>query len=666
MTDYSLWDVILNGDSPIPTKVVDGVFQPIAPTTVEQRLDKVKSWKLLESCGVYILTLTTTQMILLVEKKYHLKRFTLEQMLNNVMLEVEEESEMSLKLPRVVDGVVQPIAHTTAEQRLTKVKSWKLLESCGVYILTLTTTQMILLVEKKYPLKKFTLEQMLNNVRLEVEEESEMSLELLRLNSNGNGNYVAVRAEGNAIGNNGIQLQAEEFDLMAAAADLDEIEEVNANCILMYTDLLEPIFEPHQVQQNDNNVISEVSSVEQDGGTIDQHPATVKETRVYFESLYNNLIIEIEKPRSNTKNDRLPSASKSSYNKNQEIEVEEHPRNLLLSKNKKHMSSECNNVKLAIRNDKFEVVCAMCKKCLITTNHDVCLLNYVNDTNSRGKKLKANVSNTKTQKKQKPKVMKPKKVIQICLWCVDSGCSKHMTENLKLLINFVWKFLGTVCFGNDHVAVILGFSDLQWGNIMITKVYFVEGLGHNLFSVGQFYDSDLEVAFRRNTCFIKNLEGVDLLKRNRTINLYTINLHEMASASLICLMARATSTKSWLWHQRLSHLNFDTINDLAKNNIVTEAARTMLIFSCAPLYLWAEVIATTCYTQNLSIIHRRFNKTPYKLINGRKPDISFLHVFGALCYPKIDREDIGKLGAKCDIGFFIGYSTDSCAYIVYN
>nr|GFC41408.1 retrovirus-related Pol polyprotein from transposon TNT 1-94 [Tanacetum cinerariifolium] len=158
-----------------------------------------------------------------------------------------------------------------------------------------------------------------------------------------------------------------------------------------------------------------------------------------------------------------------------------------------------------------------------------------------------------------------------------------MTENLQLFINFVWKFLETVRIGNDHVAVIMGFGDLQWGNILITRVYFVEGLGHNLFSVGQFCDSNLEVAFRRNTCFVRNLEGVDLLKGNRTTNLYTINLHEMASASPICLMARATSTKSWLWHQRLSHLNIDTINDLAKNDLVIglpkfEYHRTSLSF----------------------------------------------------------------------------------------
>nr|GEY26718.1 integrase, catalytic region, zinc finger, CCHC-type, peptidase aspartic, catalytic [Tanacetum cinerariifolium] len=111
------------------------------------------------------------------------------------------------------------------------------------------------------------------------------------------------------------------------------------------------------------------------------------------------------------------------------------------------------------------------------------------------------------------------------------------------------KFLGTVRFGNDHIAAILGYSDLKWGNITITKVYFVEGLGHNLFSVGQFCDVDLEVAFRRNTCFIRDLDGVDLLKDNRFTNLYTINLYDMASASPICLMARATPTKSWLWHQ---------------------------------------------------------------------------------------------------------------------
>nr|GFB36975.1 hypothetical protein [Tanacetum cinerariifolium] len=96
------------------------------------------------------------------------------------------------------------------------------------------------------------------------------------------------------------------------------------------------------------------------------------------------------------------------------------------------------------------------------------------------------------------------------------------------------------------------------------------------------------------------------------------------------------------------------ITVLLQNQTLVEAARTMLIFSRAPLFLWAEAIATACFTQNHSIIHRRFNKTPYELINGRKPDISFLHVFGALCYPKNDHEDIGKVGAKAMYDDYIG------------
>nr|GEZ96889.1 integrase, catalytic region, zinc finger, CCHC-type, peptidase aspartic, catalytic [Tanacetum cinerariifolium] len=109
-----------------------------------------------------------------------------------------------------------------------------------------------------------------------------------------------------------------------------------------------------------------------------------------------------------------------------------------------------------------------------------------------------------------------------------------------------------------------------------------------------------------------------------------------------------------------------TDNVERRNRTLVKAVKTMLIFSRTPLFLWAEAIATACFTQNRSIIHRRFNKTPYELINVRKLDISFLYVFEALCYPKNDREDSGKLGAKGGIGFFIGYSVDSCSHRIYN
>nr|GEX82660.1 hypothetical protein [Tanacetum cinerariifolium] len=209
-------------------------------------------------------------------------------------------------------------------------------------------------------------------------------------------------------------------------------------------------------------------------------------------------------PKGNTRNARVPSASKSSEVK-KNITVEDHRRTLLLSMNQKTMSSECNNIKLAIWNDKSEIIGGTCKQCLVTSNHDACLLSFVKALNSRANNMCANVP-----------------LVQI-----------------------------------------------------------KRDIGH----------------------------------RNRTS---------------------------------------------------VEAARTMLIFSHAPLFLWAEAIATVCYTQNRSIIHRRFNKTPYELIQGRKSNISYLHVFRALCYPKNDRDDTSKLGAKGDIGFFIRYSTNSVAYRVYN
>ncbi|GJU34475.1 retrovirus-related pol polyprotein from transposon TNT 1-94 [Tanacetum coccineum] len=143
-----------------------------------------------------------------------------------------------------------------------------------------------------------------------------------------------------------------------------------------------------------------------------------------------------------------------------------------------------------------------------------------------------------------------------------------MTGNISIMCNFVEKYLGTVRFGNDQFALILGYGDLVQGNITINRVYYVEGLNHNLFSVGQFCDADLEVAFRKSTCFVRDLQGNDLLTGNRGSDLYTISLQETTSSTPICLMAKASPTQAWLWHRRLSHLNFDYINLLSKKDVV--------------------------------------------------------------------------------------------------
>ncbi|GJW12888.1 hypothetical protein Tco_1578715 [Tanacetum coccineum] len=115
-------------------------------------------------------------------------------------------------------------------------------------------------------------------------------------------------------------------------------------------------------------------------------------------------------------------------------------------------------------------------------------------------------------------------LVEIILFVFDSGCSKPMTGNLKLLSNFVEKFLGTVKFGNDQIEPIIGYGYLVQGNVTIKRVYYVEGLNHNLFSVGQFCDADLEVSFRKSTCYIRDLKGNDLLTSSRGTDLYSITL----------------------------------------------------------------------------------------------------------------------------------------------
>nr|GFB51765.1 integrase, catalytic region, zinc finger, CCHC-type, peptidase aspartic, catalytic [Tanacetum cinerariifolium] len=121
---------------------------------------------------------------------------------------------------------------------------------------------------------------------------------------------------------------------------------------------------------------------------------------------------------------------------------------------------------------------------------------------------------------------------------------------------------------NDHVSKIMGYGDYQIGNVTISRVYYVEGLRHNLFFVGQFCDLDLEVAFCQHTCFIRNLDGVDLLAGSQGNNLYTLSLQDMMASSPICLLSKVSKMKSWLWHRRLSHLNFDAINHLARQGLV--------------------------------------------------------------------------------------------------
>ncbi|GKD17305.1 retrovirus-related pol polyprotein from transposon TNT 1-94 [Tanacetum coccineum] len=191
----------------------------------------------------------------------------------------------------------------------------------------------------------------------------------------------------------------------------------------------------------------------------------------------------------------------------------------------------------------FTIVGNACPLTRITTTTEVPLRKLTALENETPKPVVTLVYSRKPRKSQTNVPVSKSKVIQFVLWYLDSGCSKHMTRDCSQLTNFINKFLGTIKFENDHVAKILGYSDYQIGNVTISRVYYVEGLGHNLFSVGQFCDSNLEVAFRQHTCFIRNSEGVDLLTGSRDKNLYTLSLRDMMTSSPICLFSKDSKTK---------------------------------------------------------------------------------------------------------------------------
>ncbi|GKD77360.1 retrovirus-related pol polyprotein from transposon TNT 1-94 [Tanacetum coccineum] len=217
----------------------------------------------------------------------------------------------------------------------------------------------------------------------------------------------------------------------------------------------------------------------------------------------------------------------------------------------------------------MDVLCVSCGKYVFTPCHDRCVARYALSVNPRAKRalfrspipaksraLGATPIVGKTRFNVATHVTALNKVTQLILGIVDSGCSKQMNGNLKLLKNIVEKLMGIVRVGNDHFVGITGYGDYVQGNLTTYHVYYVKGLGHNLFSLGQFCDGDLEVAFQSNTCYVRNLEGDDLLTGSRDSNLFIISISEMATSSPICLMYKASSIKSWLWHHRLSHLNF--------------------------------------------------------------------------------------------------------------
>ncbi|GJS63756.1 retrovirus-related pol polyprotein from transposon TNT 1-94 [Tanacetum coccineum] len=185
---------------------------------------------------------------------------------------------------------------------------------------------------------------------------------------------------------------------------------------------------------------------------------------------------------------------------------------------------------------------------------------------------------------------------------------------------------------------------------------------------------DKEIMFKAISRYVTYTMGDDLLTGSRDSNLYTISTSELAASSPAQILKIGTNNGTEFKNEKLRsfYAKLGIVHNTSiartpqqngvvkrRNRTLVEAAHTMLIFSKSPKFFWAEAIATACFTQNLSIVHTRYNKTPYELIHGRKPNVQYFYVFGSLCYPTNNHDDLGKVKPKADIGIFIGYSKSS-------
>ncbi|GJR68906.1 putative ribonuclease H-like domain-containing protein [Tanacetum coccineum] len=320
---------------------------------------------------------------------------------------------------------------------------------------------------------------------------------------------------------------------------------------------------------------------------------------------------------------------------------------------------------------------------------------------------------------------------------IDSGCSRHMTGNKSYLTDYEEINGGFVAFGcSTKRGKITRKGKIRTSKLDFEDVYFVKELKFNLFSVSQMCDKKNGVLFTDTECVVLSPdfklldESQVLLRVPRKNNMYSVDLKNVVpSGGLTCLFAKATLNESNLWHRRLGHINFKTMNKLErnikllvrprlnrksnkyrvkiircdngtefknkemnqfcdmkwikrefsvvrtpqqngvaerKNRTLIEAARTMLVDSKLPTTFWAEAVNTACYVQNRVLVIKPHNKTLYKLFNGRPPIISFMRPFRCLVTILNTLDHLGKFDGKADEGFFVGYSVNSKAFRVFS
>nr|GEX41997.1 ribonuclease H-like domain-containing protein [Tanacetum cinerariifolium]GEX42976.1 ribonuclease H-like domain-containing protein [Tanacetum cinerariifolium] len=257
---------------------------------------------------------------------------------------------------------------------------------------------------------------------------------------------------------------------------------------------------------------------------------------------------------------------------------------------------------------------------------------------------------------------------------IDNGCSRHMTGNMSYLSKYE-EFDGRyVAFGRDRKGgKINGKVKISTCKLDFEDVYFVKKLKFNLFSVSQICDKKSSVLFIDTECVVLSPnfkllnESQVLLRVPRKNNMYNVYLKNVApSRDLTCLFAKSTLDESNLWHRRLGHVNFKTMNKVGRGNLVRGLSSNFLKMITHVLLVKKESNIKLLVRPRLVLVIKPHNKTPYELFHGRTPSLSFMRPFGCPVTILNTLDHVGMFDGKADEGFFVGYFVNSKAFKVFN
>nr|GEU98610.1 ribonuclease H-like domain-containing protein [Tanacetum cinerariifolium] len=649
MTDYSLWEVTLNDDSPIPTRVIDGVVQPIAPTTTEQRLARKNE---LKARGTLLMALPDK----------HRLEFNIHKDAKSLMEAIEKRQSNSPQLDN--DDLKQIDADNLDEMDLKwqmsmlTMRARRFLQRTGRNLGANGTTSIGFDMSK---VECYNFHRRGHFAREFRSPKDTRNKDTQRRNvpvETSTSNALVSQCDG--VGSYNWSFQADEapinYALMAFTSSSSSSSDTEKAPSFVQTSehvktsrsFVKPVKHPIPVEDLRKDIPKNHAM-----RANPQHSARMTHTPPNRHVIPTTVLTRSRLVPLNAARPVSTAASKTNVK-------HQMPAKQVVNKPHSPIRRTINHNESPKTSNFHQKVTTVKAK-------------QVNDVQG----VKKNWGNPQHALKDKG--------------VIDSGCSRHMTGNISYLSDFEEINGGYVAYGeNLKGGKIIGKGKIKTGKLDFDDVYFLKELKFNLLSVSQMRDKKNNVLFTDTECIILSSDfqlpddNHVLLRVPRENNMYNVDLKNIVPlGDLTCLFAKSTLDESNLWHRRIGHINFKIMNKLVKGNLVRglpskvfknnhtcvackKGKQHRAFYSLLPIPFWAKAVNTACYVQNRVLVTKLYTKTPYELLLGRTPNIGFMRHFGCPVTILNTLDPLGKFDGKVDEGFLVGYSVSSKDFRVFN